>query len=444
MSKDVEMAATFLERGEVIAIPTETVYGLAANGLSLEAVKKIFLLKNRPFSDPLILHVGGMEAVEALGISLPLWARQLIHRFWPGPLTLLLPKSSLIPEIVTAGLPRVAVRAPNHPLTQALLQRLPFPLAAPSANPFGAISPTTAEHVYRYFAGKIPFILEGGECEAGIESTIIGEENGRLLIYRPGVVSKEEIEKVIGERVFTKSFSPKPEVPGQFPRHYAPRKPLLYGWQSPPLEPHASVVLFRPPSSLPSHRYVHFLSYEDNVEEAASRLYATLHNCEQEPTEFILVQTIPLDGIGEALNDRLRRAATPSLFTIGHSNHRWEDFMDLLRRYEIAAIIDIRKHPYSPKFPHFSQSFLQKDLYENGIMYEWQPNLSNLVQKIERISKGYERIALLCAEGEPNRCHRFRLSDELTQAGYTIFHILPEKRLQLHRAPISLGLEERI
>ncbi len=246
VSTDTRRAAALLQAGEVVAIPTETVYGLAANALDPGAVEKIFRLKGRPHSDPLIVHVANAERVSPLVAEVPLWAEKLMSLFWPGPLTILLPKSPQVPAIVTAGLNTVAMRCPKHPLTQALLELLPFPLAAPSANPFGRVSPTTPAHVLEYFDGQIPFILDGGPCDTGIESTIIGEENGRLVIYRPGAITKETLEEVldtkIGYRLHAKD---QPQTPGQFPKHYAPKKPLLYGWQDPPLERSASIVLLK-------------------------------------------------------------------------------------------------------------------------------------------------------------------------------------------------------
>jgi L-threonylcarbamoyladenylate synthase len=171
---DVALAAQWLHASEPVAIPTETVYGLAGNALDVAAVARIFEVKNRPTFDPLIVHVASVAAVKAHVIDFPAAARQLAAHFWPGPLTLLLPKQPHIPDLVTAGLPRVAIRVPVHPLTRTLLERLPFPLAAPSANPFGYISPTTAQHVYDQLNGLIPYILDGGPCQVGLESTIVG------------------------------------------------------------------------------------------------------------------------------------------------------------------------------------------------------------------------------------------------------------------------------
>lgn len=445
VGKDVEAVVELLKNGAVVALPTETVYGLAANATDPAAVEKIFALKNRPKADPLIVHVPHVDAVEALVATLPLWAERLMHLFWPGPLTILLPKSERIPDIVTAGLPRVALRSPAHPLFQMVLEKLPFPLAAPSANPFGHTSPTTATHVLSYFNGKIPYILDGGACAVGIESTIIGEENGRFILYRPGAIPREVIEEALGSKLFSKthaySLSSPAVAPGQYPRHYSPKKPLLYGWRTVPDEARASIVYFS--GEMPTAPHRHILSPTGDPKEAAHNLYAILHQCDMEDTDYILVQQIPNPtGIAEALHDRLRRANARTLFTIGHSTHTWSDFLALLKRYEVQVLIDIRKQPYSKYVPQFSQSLLQKALHEAGIAYEWQPNPKRLVPMVEKLITEYLHIALLCAEGEPHRCHRYRLSDELTQRGFVVLHILPEGRLELHRAPISLALGE--
>ena len=195
---DILKAKNLLEHGELVAIPTETVYGLAGNALNASAVAKIFSVKNRPAFDPLIVHVPNVNAVYEYVAEIPEKAYALAQRFWPGPLTLLLQKKSIIPDLVTAGLETVGVRCPDHPLTQDLLKILSFPLAAPSANPFGYVSPTTPAHVDEQLGDKIKYILDGGKCEVGIESTIVGMENGEVVVYRMGGLSTEEIESVVG------------------------------------------------------------------------------------------------------------------------------------------------------------------------------------------------------------------------------------------------------
>ncbi|MES2733756.1 MAG: L-threonylcarbamoyladenylate synthase, partial [Bacteroidota bacterium] len=181
---NISHAIDLLQQGEVVAIPTETVYGLAGNALNTKAVARIFSVKNRPTFDPLIIHTNSLEKVLQFVDEMPAQAKTLAQACWPGPLTLLLPRKDSIPDLVTSGLDTVAVRIPNHSLTLSLLEALEFPLAAPSANPFGYISPTTAEHVYNQLGKKIPYILDGGPCLVGIESTIVGFEDGEPTIYR--------------------------------------------------------------------------------------------------------------------------------------------------------------------------------------------------------------------------------------------------------------------
>ena len=229
ISKDLDLAEKLLRAGELVAIPTETVYGLAANALDTSAVTKIFEAKNRPTFDPLIIHTDTLEKVKSFVIDFPAIAEKLATHFWAGALTLLLPKKNIIPDLVTSGMHTVAIRIPAHPVTLALLARLEFPLAAPSANPFGYISPTTAQHVENQLGTKIPLILDGGNCEIGIESTIIGFEGEKAIIYRLGGISVEEIEKVIGKvEVRYSSSNPKEiNAPGMLESHYSPKKPFF-------------------------------------------------------------------------------------------------------------------------------------------------------------------------------------------------------------------------
>ena len=195
----LSLASEYLKAGELVAVPTETVYGLAANGLNPSAVKKIFEAKSRPFNNPLILHFANQEQIDPFILNFPPILKQLTEVFWPGPLTVLLPKSNLVDDLITGGKTHVAIRIPSHPDFHALLQQLDFPLAAPSANLYGRVSPTNAEHVYNQLKGKIPLILDGGPCEKGIESTIIGMENEQVIVYRLGSISIEEIALHLGE-----------------------------------------------------------------------------------------------------------------------------------------------------------------------------------------------------------------------------------------------------
>ena len=227
---DIETARQYLEHGEVVAVPTETVYGLAGNALDEEAVLKIFTVKNRPHFDPLIVHTHSKEELLKYVEPVAAIAEKLIDAFMPGPLTLLLKKKDVIPDLVTSGYDTVAIRIPDHPLTLQLLKQLSFPLAAPSANPFGYLSPTTSQHVYHQLHSRIPYILEGGATEVGIESTILGIEDGNLIVYRLGGLAVEEIEKLAGKVKIAHFSSLSPRAPGNLVgKHYAPVKEIRFG-----------------------------------------------------------------------------------------------------------------------------------------------------------------------------------------------------------------------
>ena len=223
ISKDISLAKAILDADELVAIPTETVYGLAANGTSAFALKKIFKAKGRPINNPLILHFKDLDALTPFVTKVTHEIAILASHFWPGPLTLLLPKSDKVPEIVTAGSGRVAVRVPNHALTLELLRTLDYPLAAPSANPSGYISPTKPIHVEQQLGEKIGLILDGGPCVSGIESTILGWENDLPVIYRKGVITDEEIGEVLGRIPEFKHKVDVLEAPGMSSSHYAPK-----------------------------------------------------------------------------------------------------------------------------------------------------------------------------------------------------------------------------
>lgn len=310
---DLTEAQKWLQAGECVAIPTETVYGLAANALDPAAVIKIFTVKNRPSFDPLIVHVPGLEAADQYIDAFPAPLRALAARFWPGPLTLLLPKRALIPDLVTSGLPRVALRAPAHPMAQALLRALPFPLAAPSANPFGYISPTTAGHVFDQLQGKIPYILDGGPCQIGLESTIVGFENGQTTVYRMGGLAQEDIESISGPVRLALNQSSNPAAPGMLKSHYAPRKLLILGDIAANLSGYESkkigVLTCRKRHNLPAGVLQIPLSVSGDLTEAAQNLFAALRTLDQSDVEVILAETCPETGLGKAINDRLRRAA---------------------------------------------------------------------------------------------------------------------------------------
>ncbi len=309
IGNDIEEAARRLEAGELVAIPTETVYGLAANALDERACLAIFEAKRRPSFDPLIVHVRSAQAAEELVRDVPAAARELMAAFWPGPLTLVLPKRALVPDVVTSGLDTVALRSPAHPLTARLLERLAFPLAAPSANLFGRVSPTTAEHVVEQLGDALGYVLDGGPCEVGVESTIVGWEAGRAVLYRPGGVPLEALEPFVGALAPAASRST-PAAPGMLAAHYAPRTPLVIGS---PLEhlAHGSparlaVLAFRTQHAAFACRT---LSPSGDLREAARNLFAALRELDACGADLIVAEPVPDEGLGRAINDRLRRAA---------------------------------------------------------------------------------------------------------------------------------------
>jgi L-threonylcarbamoyladenylate synthase len=312
---DIPQAASYLKLGLLVAIPTETVYGLAGNALDVKAVSSIFETKNRPSFDPLILHVASLEQVNSFVSSFPEKLKRLAEVFWPGPLTVLLPRNARIPDLVTSGLDRVAVRVPDHPLTLALLAQLDFPLAAPSANPFGYISPTQATHVEAQLGAQIPYILDGGACAVGLESTIVGMEGEQLIIYRLGGLDLSKIEAVVGSVTVQAHSSSNPSAPGQLASHYAPRKPFLVGDLEvlvPKLMKEGmeiGVLSFSThfPNIPLDRQFV--LSSSQDLQEAAQRLFMGMRLLDESDAVLILAEFVPEIGLGPAINDRLKRAA---------------------------------------------------------------------------------------------------------------------------------------
>lgn len=310
---DLARAAALLRAGELVAMPTETVYGLAGNALDAAAVARIFEVKDRPRFDPLIVHVAALEQARALVTHIPPAAQLLADAFMPGPLTLLLPRSGLIPDLVTAGSPLVAVRVPAHPMAQALLALLDFPLAAPSANPFGYISPTTAAHVAQQLGSKIPYILDGGPCTVGIESTIVGFYGEGPVILRKGGISVEAIEAIVGPVAVREHSSSHPEAPGMLKSHYAPRVPLVLGHLPTLLAAHEGravglLSLSDHYAQVPAEWQVQ-LSPTGDLAEAARQLFAALRYLDGLPISLIVGELVPEEGLGRGINDRLRRAA---------------------------------------------------------------------------------------------------------------------------------------
>lgn len=305
-------AIDLLNLERVVAIPTETVYGLAANAFSESAVDKIFNLKNRPQTNPLIVHCGSVHQVEKLVSDFPDSARKLADSFWPGPLTLLLPKNSQIPNKITAGSDRVGVRIPNHPLTLKLLNKLDFPLAAPSANKYGSTSPTCAEHVLIQFKNEIPLILDGGPCQVGIESTIIGFEDDKIIVYRLGQITPEEIEDVCGKSIYVQNEAGEMIVaPGMVKHHYSPKTLLKIVDDNSQIEKSSKsgVILFNEEklNDIPSENQV-LLAENENFFEASKNLYRAFYHLDNLNLDVIFIKPFPNVGIGISLNDRIRRA----------------------------------------------------------------------------------------------------------------------------------------
>ncbi len=313
IGKDILLSAKLLSEGKLVAIPTETVYGLAANALDPIAVAKIFEVKNRPFFDPLILHTYSLEKAMEYVNDFPEPLKILAKTFWPGPLTILLPKKNNIPDLVTSGLQNVAVRVPNHPMTLALLQKINFPLAAPSANPFGYISPTESSHVEKQLGKCIEYILDGGVCKVGLESTIVGIENNGVCIYRFGGLTVGEIESFVGKLEIKINKSDNPNAPGQLKNHYSPIKPLLIGNIETLMEENKSkkigVLWFGKISEKIKNSLNINLSEEGNLAEAAANLFSALRKLDESDCEIIICSHMPKTGLGLAINDRLERAS---------------------------------------------------------------------------------------------------------------------------------------
>lgn len=311
---DLQSCVSLLNQGELVAIPTETVYGLAANALNTEAVLRVFEVKNRPVFDPLIMHIHKPEAIYEHAAEVPPLALELAERFWPGPLTLVLPRKRHIPDLVCSGLSTVALRIPSHPVTLNLLSRLDFPLAAPSANPFGYISPTTALHVNDQLGGKIPYILDGGPCAVGVESTIVGVEGDKVVIYRLGGLAVEQLREVCGNVEFSVGSVQHPLAPGMLESHYAPRLPLVLGRISEMCQRYSDRKLailsfkdFYPAENMVVASSV--LSSSGDLRQAAKNLFAAMRRLDQSGADLIIAETVPEEGLGRAINDRLRKAS---------------------------------------------------------------------------------------------------------------------------------------
>jgi L-threonylcarbamoyladenylate synthase len=313
--ESIDRAAKALAKGEIAAFPTETVYGLGANALNAAAVAKVFAAKDRPRFNPLIVHVLGEEEAEAYAVINDT-ARGLMRAFWPGPLSLVLPRKSgcAIADLVSSGLDTIALRAPSHPVARALLEAARLPIAAPSANRSGRVSPTTATHVEAELGSLPAMILDGGPCTLGLESTVLGIDGDEVSLLRLGALPRQEIETVLGRKLAKRKPTSHVTSPGQLATHYAPVTPLRLDASKPR---HGEAFLAFG-SNAPSFAGPTInLSRRGDLTEAAANFFAALRTLDGAGAETIAVMPIPDRGLGEAINDRLKRARLPATLTAG-------------------------------------------------------------------------------------------------------------------------------
>lgn len=321
--KNLQAAAVRIREGRLVAFATETVYGLGAAALNPAAVANIFELKGRPLFDPLIVHINSIAQAQDLCLGWPAAAAKLAARFWPGPMTLVLPRREIVPDLVTAGLPNVALRWPAHPVAQQLIQLADCPIAAPSANRFARISPTSAADVAAELTDPELWILDGGPCQHGLESTVISLVGESPIVLRLGSLSIEDLEAELGPLSVADRSVNEAELqsglasPGHLSRHYSPRTPLRLiesaEWSATCLPPgRVGLLWFGDPAAVPQtseFAVVENLSEKADLREAATRLYAALRQLDQAPLDWIVARTLPTEGLGRAINDRLRRAS---------------------------------------------------------------------------------------------------------------------------------------
>jgi L-threonylcarbamoyladenylate synthase len=301
MTHDVSEAARLIRAGRLVAFPTETVYGLGANALDSDAVRRIFEAKGRPSTSPLIVHVDTIEMARGLALAWPRAAETLTRAWWPGPLTIVVRKQPRVPDIVTAGLDTVGLRMPRHPLALDLIRAAGVPIAAPSANRFTELSPTTADHVRQSLGGAVDCVLDGGPTTVGIESTVISLAESPVLL-RPGMISRAEIEALIGPVAMAGSVVGAHPSPGMHPRHYSPRTPVIVG-DPPPSGRGAHLYLTRPGAAVST------IGMPRDAREYAAVLYATLHKLDAEGLDWIAVEMPPDTPEWTGVRDRLTRAA---------------------------------------------------------------------------------------------------------------------------------------
>jgi L-threonylcarbamoyladenylate synthase len=306
----ISKAAEIIRAGGVVGFPTETVYGLGADALNPHAVAKVFEVKQRPRFDPLIVHICSKDWIYDIAAQIPEKARLLVERFWPGPLTVILNKKRTIPDVVTAGLSTVGVRMPDHPVAEGLIQAVGRPIAAPSANPFGYISPTRAKHVARMLGDKVPLILDGGHTTFGIESTIVSVQGSRVVVHRYGAISVEEISSLVGHAVYEKKGGIVCEAPGGLPYHYAPAKPVkIINGLDEITNSRSSLLAFRKPRRCPRVKHAKYLSAHGDLREAAANFFSFLIELDRDDVDIIYAEAIPETGLGKAMMDRLTKAS---------------------------------------------------------------------------------------------------------------------------------------
>jgi L-threonylcarbamoyladenylate synthase len=313
--ESIDRAAEALAKGEIVAFPTETVYGLGANALNAAAVAKVFAAKDRPRFNPLIVHVLGEEEAETCAVVNDT-ARRLMRAFWPGPLSLVLLRKSgcAIADLVSAGLDTIALRAPSNRIARALLEAARLPIAAPSANRSGRVSPTTAAHVEAELRSLPAMILDGGPCTLGLESTVVGIEDDEVTLLRLGALPRQEIEKVLGHKLVAREAGSHVTSPGQLATHYAPVTPLRLDAGKP--RRGEAFLAFGPDAPSFAGPAIN-LSRRGDLTEAAANFFAALRTLDEAGEGTIAVMPIPDHGLGEAINDRLKRARIPATLTAG-------------------------------------------------------------------------------------------------------------------------------
>jgi L-threonylcarbamoyladenylate synthase len=307
IGKNINIAISNLKKNNIVVIPTETVYGLGANALSKKAIKKIFKLKNRPSNNPLICHTNSIEKISNFVKKIPEKAKILGLKYWPGPLTIIFEKKNIIPDITTSNLKTVGFRIPNNKITLKILQKLDFPIAAPSANMFSYISPTKTDHVIQNFKNGINYILEDGKCSLGIESTIIGFKKNRSIIYRLGSLTIEEIEKTIGKVEYKESNII--SMPGSFKKHYSPNKKLYIGNVNKLININKNkkigILCFNKKNKLIDKKLQIVLSKKSSLKEASKNLYSSLYLLDNMEIDIILTTLLPNKSIGKSINDKI-------------------------------------------------------------------------------------------------------------------------------------------